>query len=167
MIKGAIYQGRVRTVEDAVEVWKSRHDDAMAVRDIEDIVRESVSAFEVLFDWQRESWEFLRAGKIKRILDYGGHLGRGFRIGLDLAALVQGCVDWAEMKGYSVDNAFRFRDSVTRLGELRGEFLARWPFPNKEEIERGLAAVDRGEGTDLGELINELQGQQTPASTSE
>ena len=158
MIKSAIYRGRVRTVEDAVEVWKMNHDEAMTVCAIEDIVQESLSALAMLVDLQMDSWKQLRAGKLRKVLEHGKTIERAYRIGFDLISLVNGCIEEAQKDDYTVDKAVEFRQFIKRLEALNTDFVAKWPFSKREDIETAIASLDRGEGVEVGGLISELQG---------
>jgi|ERR1051325_10596736 hypothetical protein len=152
-IKNTIYRGRVRTVEDAVSFWKVSHDDAMAVRDIEDVVEESLAAIRILVEWQKEGWTLLLSGRLKNILEYGNSLRRAYVIGQNLIQAVSECIDRAEAGSYVVDNAGKYRSEIRELERLRKEFLAKWPFPTRAE----LTASEVDDYLDLGEVVNELR----------
>ncbi len=160
--RSVIYRGRVRAIEDAVEAWKASHDDALEVHDLEDVVREWLGTMDLLAQWQADSWKQLFAGELKKIQGLGRLLRMAYRSSLDVAGLLEECVAWAEGNGYAVDNARDFRQRRATVERLYQDFETRWPFPDKKQIEAGMASLDRGEGADLGGWIRELQGEDRP-----
>ncbi len=161
--RGVIYRGRVRAIEDAVEVWKASHDDAMEVRDVEDLIREWLWASELWIQWQEDAWQLLRAGQLKKTQEAGRALQWAHNAGLGLVATLEECLRSAEKAGYAVDNAGEFREKARALQRAYDNFLKRWPFADNQTIAEGLASLERGEGIDLGGWIRELQsGDQPP-----
>jgi len=67
------------SIEDAVEAWKASHDDAMEIRDLEEVVREWLGTMDLLAQWQADSWGQLFAGELKRIQDLGRLLRTAYR----------------------------------------------------------------------------------------
>jgi hypothetical protein len=157
-LKAVIYRGRVRTIEDAVEAWQSSHADAMAVRDLEDILREWLWATDFLIEWQGQALTMLVDGKLPNIQECGRVLKNAHAAALKPCATLDDWIKRAEEHGYHVDSAERFHTGLSKLTGAREEFLRRWPFPDEAKIQEALAALDRGEGVDVGGWIHELQG---------
>jgi hypothetical protein len=164
MIQSEIYRGRARTVEDAVEAWKAHYLEADEVKDVEAIVLEVLSAFDLLRRWQEDAWKLLRTGKLKNVLEMGRKLDNAYKTGKILLAIVKDCMGWAERKGYIVDNAESFRKACRELESLWSELKANWPCPDKQKIEAGLASLDRGDGVEIGGWLSELQGKDRSAT---
>jgi hypothetical protein len=165
-IKGTIYRGRVRTVEDAIDLWKQRHDDAMAVRDIEDIIDESCAALDMFVSWQNEAWECLKTGKITRVLDVGERFVQGYDVGEKLIGAVKNCIELAIEKEYAVDNSSKFTLCAKKFEKLHKEFLAKWPFPKTDDMDAGISAIASGDCIDLGGWISELQSANSEGNST-
>jgi len=159
MIKSAIYRGRVRTVEDAIELWKASHDDAMDVRDMEDIVEESSAALCMFIEWQQEAWRLLRIGAIRNILEEGSQFQRAYHAAEQLIRSVKDCIESATARGYIIDHAEKLRSVIKQVEVMHKEFSAKWPFPNVDEMDANIAAIERGDCVDLGEWISDLQAE--------
>jgi hypothetical protein len=157
-----IYTSRVRGIEDAVEAWKSSHDDVMEIGDLEDVLREWLWTTDLLIEWQMSSWQLLLAGKLKKILAVGRMLRMAFKSSLDVSLALDEWVKSAEGKGYVVDHAGPFRTRAVELEQLCRRFEARWPAPDTTQMEAALASLNRGEGEDLEGWIHELQGEDSP-----
>jgi hypothetical protein len=154
MIKNAIYRGRVRTVEDAIELWKASHDH---VQEVHDIVVESSATLCMFIEWQHEAWGLLRSGALRNVLDAGAQFRRAYSVAEQLIGSVKGCIESATARGYIVDNAEKFRDVIKQVERMHKEFSAHWPFPNTAEMDANIAAIERGDCVDLGEWISDLQ----------
>jgi len=165
-------------VQDAIEAWNlthltnspwrdlkpgtesSRQDEVgETVKDIEAIIEASLQLHESLVAWQRESWEALRSGKLKKILAVGRSLEKAYQSNTDIFNAVGELINWAKQNGKEVGGARVFQERTADLRKLRDRFLAKWPFPKSEEMEQASAEIARGEGVELGEWIRELQGQ--------
>jgi hypothetical protein len=163
MIKGKIYRGRAQNAETVIDFWKASHDDAMVVRDIEDILQEVSATFRLFIEWQKEAWDAMRTGKIGNVLEVGEQLKIAYEIGERLSKSAGQCIEWAAEKGYAVENAGALRSLVKEIEELHKQFSAKWPFPDSAEMEANLAAINRGECVDLGEWISDLQNNNPKA----
>jgi hypothetical protein len=163
-IKGAIYRGRTRTIEDALEAWKRDYQEAEKVKDIEAIIAEWLQSFEILREWQEESWAALQGGEIENVLEVGRMLSRGYELGAYSFSQVNSGVKWAEGRGYTVDGAEDLRRSFRRLQGLAKELAEKWPSVNKGKIEEALASLDHDEGIEIGGWLRELQGEDVVAS---
>src|SRR5665213_2742389 len=58
-----MYRGQYRAVEDALEAWKSDHDEAMSVCDLEEVVRTCLRLNDSARELVRSAWELGFAGK--------------------------------------------------------------------------------------------------------
>ena len=158
-IKNAIYLGRARTVEDAVEAWKRDYEEADKVKDIESIICEWLRVAEALTSWQRESWELLQTGKLDNVLEVGRMLEKAHRICPELFDAVNEGAKWAEQKGYTVENIGSFREISANLCKLKKRFETKWPRVDKAELEAGLASWQHGHTVDISGWLSELQGK--------
>jgi len=154
-----MYRGQYRAVEDALEAWKSDHDEAMSVCDLEEVVRTCLRLNDSARELVRSAWELGFAGKA---LDSEG-------IGKDvLQALKAGVVTWNSLaesvegrvaQGYTVESADGISSALAEIQALAANFAARWPFARKEEIEQGAREIAAGKFVTGEELLRELQGE--------
>ena len=118
-IKNAIYRGRARTVEDAVEAWKRYYDVAEKVKDIDYLVREWLGLADALNSWQTECQDLLHTAKLDNVLEVGKMLESAHRISMDLHEAVNDGVRWAKARGYEVEAASQFHEASMNLKKLR------------------------------------------------
>src|SRR3954454_19532358 len=52
--KSLICRNRIRGIEDALESWRQNHDQAMCVRDIEDIAKECIWLTDLFKGWSED-----------------------------------------------------------------------------------------------------------------
>jgi hypothetical protein len=106
--QNAIGRGRVRAIEDAVETWRFDHDDALAVRDVEDVVRECLGMREFLRSWQNQAWAYMLANRLANIQETGEELRTELNRMLEIFPKVLAAIRWAKAKGY----VFELEDQV-------------------------------------------------------
>jgi hypothetical protein len=160
-VRNAIYRGKLRTVEDAVEAWKAEHDDAMGVRMFEDVVRECLAAHTLFRDMQKERWEKLFAGKISEVQTTGENLIKTFETSLLVYSLVEECLLRVKRAGFRVNGEEEFEKAFPELRSAAADFKSRWPFVDLKQIEESRAAFARGESQSVEEILGELQGSDT------
>ena len=156
--KGLICRGRARTIEDAVEAWKSDHDEAMAVRDLEDIIRECRWLRDLLMEWNQESWKLLRAGRLHCVQDTGDSLRMVLTIFLRAIPRARRLAANYKRGGYHVEHAGEFADLEKQVQEMANELDQKWPFIDPREMEESRSAYDRGECQPVEDILRELQG---------
>jgi len=79
--------------------------------------------------------------------------------------LRDGVVRLLQERGYEIANADQLGQSILELQELKKGVLANWPWSNqdlppvdREMVKRSRAAILRGEGESVEELIRRLGG---------
>jgi hypothetical protein len=154
-IRDAIYRGRIRTAEEALDAWRCHSEVAP---EFEIILRECVSALLGLDDVEKECWALLRSGKMDTLLECGRRLGNAIELGSRMARRASDCAQKLEEMGYTLDSATDFRKCVMKLEAIRRRF-ASWPFPKKEDMDKAIAEIERGEGIELGHWIASLQNE--------
>jgi hypothetical protein len=154
--KSVICRGQARTIEDAVKAWKAEHDDAMEVRDIEDVVRVCVLLSELMQEWQAEAWECLFSGKLRSTQLAGGLLRKAYAHAAEAFEGVAEWVNWVRERGYKVEGARRFTEAVEAVRRLREDFVRRWPTLTASDLAEGSAQAARGEFMSPEELAREL-----------
>ena len=155
--RNIICRGQTRTIEDAVESWKAGHDDAMEVRDIEDLVAFCLSACQFMERWYKEAWELALAGRLKKVQSAGKMLRTALDRSVEALEEVRGCVKWAEKKEYTVDNAREVLAAADRVKRMRDDLNERWPFLDKQQIEAARAELSRGDYQYAEDILPELQ----------
>jgi len=159
--KSFICRGRVRIIEDAVDLWKTDHDDAMAVRDIEALARECSCVLELLREWQEESWQRLLNDQLGDVQQTGELLKAVFRGAIEVFPRVAHLIQWAGGKGYRVDGSEEFAGALSEIRRLNLELEQRWPFVSCEEKEEARAQIRLGECQTGEDILRELQGSNT------
>lgn len=134
---------------ERAEAWRRDHDEAMEVRDLEDLIADAVALAadlnrlaRVLHDrlGRNQVNEPLRVGEaLRTVLDYAGRMCRLF---LDDAAEAEG-------RGYTVAGADELKAAVARL-DATGRWLCQaWPVVGElfdpAELEASLAEADAGQ----------------------
>ncbi|MBV9125036.1 MAG: hypothetical protein JO112_16905 [Planctomycetes bacterium] len=160
-VKNAIYRGKLRTVEDAVEAWKAEHHEAMGVRMFEEVVRECLAAHTFFQDIQKERWGQLWAGQIREIQTTGENFLRVLETSLIVYSLVEECLLRVKRAGYSVNGEEEFEKAFQELRSAAADFKSRWPFVDHQQIEESRAAFAQGESQSVEEILGELQGSDT------
>jgi hypothetical protein len=154
-----MYRGQYRAVEDALETWKADHDEAMSVRDLEEVIRTCLGLNDSARRLVRSAWELGFAGKAQNPEEIGREV---------LPALKAGVVTWRSLaegveeraaQGYTVDSADRVPAALEEIRALAADFAARWPFVRKQEVERGAREIAAGKFTTGEELLREIHGE--------
>ncbi len=159
-VKRALYDGRVRGVEQAVEVWKSHHDEAMEARDLEEIVADVNELFSWLSDWQRESWKLLNDSSIsKNAIQHGEALRYCYTKAFAIIDLIGACIASCKKAGYSVEGADELEVATKEVRRLYAHFGRAWPFPQTEKMAEGIRAIEQGNWITPEDWLRELQEQ--------
>lgn len=154
-----MYRGQYRAVEDALETWKDDHDEAMSVRDLEEVIRTCLGLNASARDLVRAVWE----------LGFSGKAHNSEEIGRDvLLVLKAGVVTWESLaksveervaQGYAVEGADRAPPALAEIQSLAADFAARWPFIRVEDIEEGARQIAAGEFVTGEELLREMHSE--------
>ena len=154
-----MYRGQYRAIEDAVESWKADHEEAMAVCDLEVVIRTGRWLNDRCRELVQCVFDAGFAGKIQDPEDLGKCIVKLLQAGRDMWETLANGTKEATNRGYTVDGASKVADSLASVKTLATEFEFRWPFSRQEEIDRGSKEIATGKFTTGEELLRELQGQ--------
>lgn len=154
------YLGRTRAVEDMVENWKIKHDQAMFVMDLDEMVRECLDLSALCQHVWKTLWQMLRRdpnGKgvneaeepIRTALAKTQHI---FQSVQDLVAQAQG-------KGYAIQNAAALPIAAQEVRAINAKIEAVYPPFDHEAAEEARQEFLRGEFITVEQLIEELTGE--------
>lgn len=157
--KNIICRAHIQAVTDVLKSWKKDHDEAMKVRDLEDLIRLCLAFCEEEDQLVTEALETLASDKTMTVRRHG------FMIQATLDAAVQAVeavtmrVEHYKRQGYSVDNEETLREVARKTRQRQVAFLGQWPFFTLEELEESSAVIERGEFVTGEDLLRELQGE--------
>ena len=154
-----LQHGLSRAVKEALETWKADHDEAMAVRDLEEVIRVCVDLDAYTRKFVRSAWEMGLSGEA----DDSEEIGRDILKGLEeeaetWQALSESAAECAA-RGYTVEGADRIPTTLAEVRALRNDFASRWPFVRAEDVGRGVSEIAAGKFVTAEELLCELHGQ--------
>lgn len=153
-----LWRGQSRSVVEAVEAWKQSHDEAMQVRDLEQVVRFSIFMGQAFLGVARASWESLFEGKLHPVVECGEHLLKGHEYMLEALRVAREVVEDAEKDGYDVEGSGEVAETITALEASLAKLRNKWPRFNQESLARGLDQAERGEFVPFEELRRGVQG---------
>lgn len=156
--KSVICRGQARTIEDAVEAWRADHDDAMDVRDIEDVIPVCLTLSELLQEWQKEAWESLFSNRLSNLQEAGELLRKAYLHSLQAFEGVADCLRWTKQLGYEVDRIAEFQQAFETIRRLSEDFSQRWPVLDAASVETARAQIARGEFLSAEDIQRELHG---------
>jgi hypothetical protein len=156
--KSIICRGQARTIEDAVEAWKTDHADALEIHAIEDVIPVCLALGDLLQEWQKEAWESLFANQIGNLQAAGELLRKAYTHSLEALEDVADCLRWAERKGYEVDKMADFQQALEAVRRLNEDFCRRWPFLDRTAVEEARVQIGRGEFMSAEDIQRELHG---------
>jgi hypothetical protein len=154
--RSVICRGQVRTIEDAIEAWKAGHEDAMEVRDIEDVIPVCLMLGELLQQWQKDAWESLFSNRLREVQSAGALLQKAYSQSLEAFEGVADCLRWAKRNGYAVEKATDFQRIAEMVQRLHADFARRWPFLDPTAIDEARAQISRGEFVSEEDIQHEL-----------
>lgn len=156
-VKSTIYKAKTRGIEDAVEWWKPDHENAMSVREVEDLVSECLGAHKILVDWTKSCWDSLSAGQLANPESVAQELLEAMKSGSDKFRMVSNCIEEAERLGYTVDNSNAFESAEIAISQMHADLEKRWPFIDTKVIEQSLRDYRAGQFRSAKEILDELQ----------
>ncbi len=156
--RSIICRGQARTIEDAVEAWRTGHDGALEARDIEDVIPVCLTLCQLLQQWQKDAWEALFANRLRNVHSAGALLRKGYHHALQALEGVADGLRWAEQKGCEVARAADFRQAAEAVRRLHEDFCRRWPFLDRAAVEEARAQIGRGEFLSAEDIQRELHG---------
>jgi len=162
--RSTIYRAKARGIEDAtrdienaVEWWKPDHDDAMCVREIEDLARECISIRDDLQNWVESCWSCATHGTVADFTSVNNELQEAFSIGQARFQSVRECIDEAGRRGYQLDNTREFNEAEKQITKMQSEFEEKWPSLNLQVLRQSMADYRAGRYRTAKDLFDEFQ----------
>jgi hypothetical protein len=156
-IKRMLYKSRVRAMEDAIESWQRDHAHAMGVRDVEDLVRESLGIRDFLRQWSKDAWEGMRGNCFADVQWVGSTLLEAMNDGREIFEDAHRCITDAEALGYTVDERANFDRASEELTEMTEHLQRHWPWMHEDVQARSLADIQAGRVRRARDVLDELQ----------
>ena len=154
-----MYRGQYRAVEDALDAWKADHDEAMSVRDLEEVVRTCLALNASARELVRSAWEIGYSGKALNSEEIGKDVLQVLKAGVVTWKSLAESVEERVAQGYAVESADGIPAALAEFQARAAEFAARWPFARKEDIEGGAREIAEGKFVTGEELLRELHGE--------
>ena len=153
-------RGEAKTLKESVEAWKVDHFEAANVRFLEEtLIPKLLGLVSFVENRIRTSWaDYQRSLGIYPAQAKGEELSAFLE---EVAATVEGfegCIAWAEKRGYVIDGATDSRKAAVALSALHERFLDGWPMLDIETAEAAQARVDAGHFINLEDLTRVLDG---------
>lgn len=157
-----LQSGKVRNLEETVEVWQMAHAEALRALDAADLVRECLTfspGLQVV--WER-AWQDATAGHIRDYQDVGLSLRGLFERTLNVLNRVQWWArNVARETGHPVEGLERLDQDIQGFQRQRDRIVENWPWEdrpwpplNREMVAESRASSARGEGEDVSTLLD-------------
>jgi hypothetical protein len=154
------YLNRTHLVEQLVENWQLDHKEAMAARDLEELVSECVD----LAALGRRAWRML----LSRMFDAQERSDRVFAAEdliksvihrtAGIFAVIGKSIKDVERFGYVVEGATEFQKATHDVKQLETETAEPWPPIDPKLAQESLEAYKRGDYRLAEDILHELQG---------
>jgi len=128
----------------------------MEMRDIEDLVQESLWVYGLLKKLHRGAWDRLLGNQLKNVQQAGEMLRAVFEVALLILPKVGDCILGAERKGYTVAKTAEFEQAMKDLRHMNQHLLDQWPAIDAKQVEESRAAFARGEFQSAEDVVREL-----------
>jgi hypothetical protein len=158
-VKGMICEARLHGISTAAGLWKRDHQEAMKVRDVEDLVRECLGAHDLLTDLYQEAWHLLLHNELTDVQAEGRFLELLLHRAERTWITIQERIHWAQGQGYSIDRSAELDQAIESGQRMSRTVSQRWPFIDPQQIEQARAELTRGEFQTVEEILGELQAQ--------
>jgi hypothetical protein len=158
--KHAIIKGQVRTVEDAVEAWQSDHQEAMCVRDIEEIIEMCLAWPRMFKQVYGQLWDAAFEHELPSIQRFASHIMSTSQEAVSALSRLASCIEWAKLSGYAVDNEAGFASVKQQVDHLVSEFQRDWPSINGTAVSEAIKALSNGHFLTFEEASRGCSGRQ-------
>jgi hypothetical protein len=152
-----MYSDQYRAVEAAVESWRADHDEAMAVREFEEMIRICLGLQDGTRKLVHSAWDAGFSGRV-RDPESGKYILQLLEAGVEVSQALARAAEACAAQGHIVEGADKIPPSLAEIRALHADFAARWPFVRKEDVERGAKEIAAGKSVTGEELLRELQG---------
>jgi hypothetical protein len=158
-----IRQGQIRALKETVERWQAEHKEAMAVRDVEDVIETCLELPESMRRLWNATFDRIAANEIVDLQDTGETLLAHFTGTLSFLEHVQGLARGFAGKGHRVEGADKLDRCLEQLRQLQHGIFEYWPWlPTPEQVAEAEAAIARGDSQTVEEILHELQNRNSP-----
>jgi hypothetical protein len=140
-----------------VESWKGDHDDAMAVRDMEDVIAVCLQEKGFFLAWYKDTLELFATKKIKDAEATGEMLKNSLDQALAAFQGVCGLIAQAEQKEYSVNSSEAFKNAKKELKELRENLADRRLSFDRARIQQARKEIAEGRSKPAEDILRDLQ----------
>jgi hypothetical protein len=151
------YHRRIRLLQEMLEDWQIKHQQAMFARDLEELVQECLE----LRRLTDHVWGKLSDGLFSEEIENIDPAGRLMQFAVDKAVEVfeqiATLIRKADEGGYNIDASDDFSAAQARIKEIKTELAVQWPWSNHDLIQESLAAYKRGEHRTAEEMLRELE----------
>jgi hypothetical protein len=149
--------GRSQVVEKLVEAWRADHEDAMFVRDLEELAAECIDLGQLL----RHAWDSLLELLDDETFNKIGVTGKTFQgvltKTLPLLREVQKWIAEATQKGYEVEQAVIFEQIIQQTERVLEQFKEEWPCVDHEIVRKSREDFLQGKYKTTEELLRDAQ----------
>jgi hypothetical protein len=153
-----MYREQYRAAEDALEDWKADHEEAMAVRILEQLIRILLPVHEGTKELIDAVWEEGFSGQVRNPENLGQWVLKVLRSGIQTWGSLAEHVTECASQGYAVEGDNNVSAALAEERELLADFSARWPFVRKEDVARGAREIAEGKCIAGEDLLRKLQG---------
>lgn len=148
---------KIRGIESTIEAWKKDHDEAMAVFDIEDLIRECVGMKMFLTAWKKHVWRRFFDEKIQNVQETGRALLDALENASKVFPHVKEAIALAKQEGYEVENSSMLDEAEAALETLKLDHATRWPFVDASQITLAREEIKSGKFRSTEDILHELQ----------
>lgn len=143
---------------EATEDWKYDHNEAMAVRDIEDVLTNVRVLVGLMERVQESAFQDLQANKVTNVDDDGKSPNLLFQMAGRAIQLWYDVVTAYSNRGFEIEGKAQFQQDRSYLETLFERQVKRWPRTNVAELDVSLSN-DPDSVVDAEELLREIQSQ--------
>ena len=147
---------RSSLVKELVQRWQLEHEEAMAARDVEELVQEYLDLCRLLV----RGWQGLYQRLFSDLEDIdaaGERMLTAITQTLDVCGPIGDLIAKTKAAGYQIHGSEEFAKQVENLKALRAEVIKTWPTVDHKMIEESMAAYGRGEYRLAEDMIHELE----------
>jgi hypothetical protein len=148
---------RSHLVEELVEAWQIDHRDAMAARDLEELIQECLE----LKDLCEHAWNGILHHLFNEQTDDIEAVGK-----MMLTALEKGEIVFSNLitqvletkaKGYEVDRAGELEQGLCRIQQLKADYRKQWPSVDYAMVKDAREAYLRGDYRFAEDILHDLE----------
>ena len=151
------YSGQFAAMEESVETWKSGHEEAMEVRDVEDVIQLAIKLHDHLAAFVNDCWDAAFRARHHKTQNLGFAILHSLDCAVNAWKSINAVVISYAGKGYVIDNGNLVEQAMRRMREIREDFKNRWPLIEEEQKSRSREEIAGGECRRAEDILRELQ----------